>query len=27
VHKDSDAARQKALKMGANLLQYALMKN
>lgn len=27
VHKDSDAAHQKALKMGANLLQYALMKN
>lgn len=27
VHKDSEDARQKALKMGANLLQYALMKN
>jgi hypothetical protein len=27
VHKDSDAAHQKALKMGANLLQYALMRN
>lgn len=27
VHRDSDATHQKALKMGANLIQYALMKN
>lgn len=27
VHKDSDATRQKALKMGANILQYVLMAN
>lgn len=27
VHHDSEATRQKALKMGANLVQYALMKN
>lgn len=27
VHKDSEATRQKALKMGANLLQYVLMGN
>ncbi|MBL0314667.1 MAG: DUF4159 domain-containing protein [Flavobacteriales bacterium] len=27
VHKDSDEARQKALRMGANLLQFALMGN
>jgi hypothetical protein len=27
VHKDSEASHQKALKMGANLLQYVLMKN
>lgn len=25
IHKDSDEARQKALKMGANLIQYVLM--
>ena len=27
IHKDTDAARQKALKMGANMLQYVLMGN
>jgi hypothetical protein len=27
VHGDSDAARSKALKMGANLIQYVLMGN
>jgi hypothetical protein len=27
VHKDSEANRQKALKMGANILQYVLMGN
>jgi hypothetical protein len=27
VHKDSDATRQKALKMGANMLQFVLMGN
>jgi hypothetical protein len=27
VHKDSEATRQKALKMGANMLQYVLMGN
>ncbi|HOY49219.1 MAG TPA: DUF4159 domain-containing protein [Flavobacteriales bacterium] len=27
VHKDSESARQKALKMGANMLQYVLMAN
>jgi hypothetical protein len=25
VHKDSDEARTKALRMGANILQYVLM--
>jgi len=27
IHKDTDATRQKALKMGANMLQYVLMGN
>jgi hypothetical protein len=27
VHKDSEVNRQKALKMGANILQYVMMGN